>query len=70
MRGWIDQTVRVGIGDCAVDLRGVFAPADGEVAFVRDGDRLLPSGVAGAARLGISVIEAADEYGCVHLGRR
>ena len=65
MRVWIDQKACVGNGICAEICPEVFVLADGDIAYVRDGDRLLPEGEAGVltvpAPLAESVIEAAEE---------
>lgn len=65
MRVWIDQKACVGNGICAEICPEVFVLADGDIAYVRAGDRLLPEGEAGVLsvpdHLVESVIEAAEE---------
>ena len=65
MRVWIDQKACVGNGICAEICPEAFVLADGDIAYVRDGARLLPEGEAGVlsvpAHLVESVIEAAEE---------
>ena len=41
MKVWIDQKACVGNGICAEICPEVFVLADGDIAYVRDGDRLL-----------------------------
>ncbi len=73
MRVWIDQPACVGNGICAEICPEVFELADGDIAYVRDGERRLPEGSAGAltvpAHLEDSVVEAVDECpaGCIYL---
>lgn len=73
MRVWIDQRACVGNGICEELSPEVFAMADGEVAHVHDGGRLLPSGPAGTATVArgheAAVIQAAEECpaGCIYL---
>jgi ferredoxin len=65
MRVWIDQPSCVGNGICAEICAEVFELADGDIAYVRDGGRLLPEGRQGTlvvpAEYEQAVIEAADE---------
>jgi len=65
MRVWIDQKACVGNGICEEICPEVFELVDGGIAYVRDGDRLLPEGEAGiltvTPSLEDSVVEAADE---------
>ena len=65
MKVWIDQKSCIGNGICTEICPEVFALADTDIAYVRDGDRLLPEGEAGALavpeQLVESVIEAAEE---------
>ncbi len=73
MRVWIDQKACVGNGICAEICPDVFVLADGDIAYVQDGDRLLAGGEAGVlsvpTRLEASVIEAAEEcpVACVYV---
>jgi ferredoxin len=73
MRVWIDQPACVGNGICAEICPEVFELSDGDIAFVRDGARLLPPGPAGAlvvpSGFEAAVLEAADECpaGCIYL---
>ena len=65
MRVWIDQPSCVGNGICAEICPEVFELADGDIAYVRDGERLLPAGEEGTllvpAEYEHAVVEAADE---------
>ena len=65
MKVWIDQKACVGNGICAEICPEAFELVDGDIAYVRDGDRLLPDGEAGILsvpdQLLESVIEAAEE---------
>jgi ferredoxin len=65
MRVWIDQDLCVGNGICEELSPEVFEIVDGAIAYVRDGNRLLPRGQHGiltvAAGLEESVIDAAEE---------
>lgn len=65
MRVWIDQKACVGNGVCAEICPEVFVLADDDLAYVLDGDRMLPKGDAGVltvpAELEPSVIDAAEE---------
>ena len=65
MKVWIDQKSCVGNGICTEICPEVFVLADDDLAYVRDGDRLLPPGEAGILsvpdQLAESVIEAAEE---------
>lgn len=65
MRVWIDQRSCVGNGICEELCPAVFRLVDGSVAYVVDGDHLLPKGPAGVldvpSGLEASVIAAADE---------
>ena len=73
MRVWIDQDLCVGNGICEELCPEVFQLTDGAIAYVRDADRLLPSGRNGIAHVPAefeqSVIEAADECPaeCIYL---
>ena len=65
MRVWIDQKACVGNGVCAELCPEVFVLADDDLAYVLDGDRMLPKGEAGAltvpTELAASVLDAAEE---------
>ena len=65
MKVWIDQKACVGNGICSECCPEVFVLADNDIAYIRDGDRLLPEGEAGVLdvpeELFESVIEAAEE---------
>jgi ferredoxin len=65
MRVWIDQDLCVGNGICEELAPTVFQIADGAIAYVRDGDRLLPNGRDGMLQVpeGLEepVIDAAEE---------
>jgi ferredoxin len=65
MRVWIDQKACVGNGICEEICPEAFVLADGDIAYVRDGDRTLPDGPDGALTvlpsLESSVLEAAEE---------
>ena len=65
MRVWIDQDLCVGNGICEDLCPEVFQLTDGDIAYVHEGDRLLPRGQDGIvtvpAHLEESVIEAAEE---------
>jgi ferredoxin len=73
MRVWIDQDLCVGNGICEEICPEVFQLTDGAIAYVRDGDRLLPTGQDGIAyvprELEQSVIDAAEECPaeCIYL---
>jgi ferredoxin len=73
MRVWIDQKACVGNGICEELSPEVFALVDGGIAYVRDGNRLLPDGPAGVltvpGSLEESVVEAAEECpaACIYL---
>jgi len=73
MRVWIDQRSCVGNGICAEICPEVFYLTDGDIAYVRDGQRLLGEGREGALTvpeaLEDAVVEAADECpaACIHL---
>ena len=73
MRVWIDQDLCVGNGVCEELCPDVFELVDGAIAYVRDGDRLLPRGQYGMlsvpAGLEESVIDAAEECPaeCIYL---
>jgi ferredoxin len=73
MRVWIDQKACVGNGVCAEICPEAFVLADGDIAFVLDGDRVLPEGEAGnltvPAHLEASVVDAAEECpaGCIYV---
>ena len=72
MRVWIDQRACVGNGICAEICPEVFE-FDGAIAYVRDGERLLPDGPDGsltvAGELEHAVLDAADECpaACIYL---
>ena len=72
MRVWIDHHECVGAGVCESACPEVFH-FDGTLAYVKDGDTILPQGRAGIAevpaRLVDDVIEAAEVCppGCIHL---
>jgi ferredoxin len=65
MRVWIDQKACVGNGVCVELCPEVFVVADDDLAYVLDGDRLLPKGEAGTltvpTELVASVLDAAEE---------
>ena len=65
MRVWIDQKACVGNGVCVELCPEVFVLADDDLAYVLDGDRMLPKGEAGTltvpAELTASVLDAAEE---------
>jgi ferredoxin len=65
MRVWIDQDLCVGNGICEELAPDVFHLIDGEIAYIREGDHLLPRGPDGMlivpTDLEESVIDAADE---------
>jgi ferredoxin len=65
MRVWIDQSLCVGNGICEELCPDVFRLVDGGIAYVRDGDQLLPAGRDGVldvpAGYEASAIEAAEE---------
>jgi len=65
MRVWIDQKACVGNGVCVELSPEVFVLADDDLAYVIDGDRMLPTGEAGVltvrADLEASVLDAAEE---------
>jgi ferredoxin len=73
MRVWIDQDLCVGNGICEELCPEVFQLTDGAIAYVRDGDRLLPKGQDGVAHVPRefeqSVIDAAEECPaeCIYL---
>ena len=73
MRVWIDQPACVGNGICAEICPEVFVLTDGDVAYVHDGDRLLPEGPAGSlgvvADLEQAVLNAVDECpaACIYI---
>lgn len=64
MRVWIDQDLCVGNGICEELCPEVFQLIDGAIAYVRDGERLLPKGQDGIANVPAgheeSVIDAAE----------
>jgi ferredoxin len=72
MRVWIDQDLCVGNGICEEICPDVFH-FDGDLAYVRQGERLLPKGRSGtldvSAGLESAVADAADECpaACIHL---
>ncbi len=65
MRVWIDQDLCVGNGVCEELVPEVFQLVDGAIAYVRDGDRLLPAGHHGIGQVpeGFEeqVIDAVEE---------
>jgi ferredoxin len=65
MKVWIDQDLCVGNGICEELCPEVFLMVDGGLAYVRDGDRLLPRGELGIGTvppgLELAVVEAAEE---------
>ncbi|MGZ4148331.1 MAG: ferredoxin [Actinomycetota bacterium] len=73
MRVWIDQKACVGNGICVEICPDVFGLGDGDVAYVHDGNRILPDGPSGALSVPPSVeasaIEAAEECpaACIYL---
>jgi ferredoxin len=73
MRVWIDQDLCVGNGICEELCPDLFQVTDGDIAYVRDGDRLLPKGQDGVvnvpADLEEAVIDAAEECPaeCIYL---
>jgi len=73
MRVWIDQDLCVGNGICEELCPDVFELVDGGIAYVRDGNRLLPKGTDGTlsvpAGLEESVVDAAEECpaACIYL---
>jgi ferredoxin len=73
MRVWIDQKACIGNGICEEVCPEVFAVVDGDIAYVRDGDRLLPEGEAGMltvpAAFVARTIEAAEECpaACIYI---
>jgi ferredoxin len=76
MRVWIDQDLCVGNGICEELCPDLFQVADGDIAYVRDGDRLLPKGQVGVVivppDLEAAVIDAAEECPaeCIYLEAR
>ncbi len=73
MRVWIDQKACVGNGVCEELCPEVFRLVEGDIAFVHDGNRLLPEGHEGVLSvppsLDTAVIAAADECpaACIYL---
>ena len=73
MRVWIDQKACIGNGVCVELCPEVFVLADDDIAYVHDGDRMLPQGEAGTltvpAELAASVIDAAEECpaACIYI---
>ena len=73
MRVWIDQKACVGNGVCEDICPEVFVLVEGDIAYIRDGDGLLPEGPRGVLSVPRShdaaVIEAAEECpaGCIYL---
>jgi len=73
MRVWIEQHECVGNGVCEEVCPEVFWLDDGDIAYVIDGDRVLPEGTAGTLvvpqHLEESVIQAADECpaACIYI---
>ena len=60
MRVWIDQPACVGNGICAEICPEVFELADGDIAYVLDGDRRLPGGSAGALTVPLPTPSGGD----------
>ena len=73
MRVWIDQQACVGNGVCEEVCPELFELGDGDVAYLRDGNRRLPDGRAGLLTvppdLEAAVIDAAEEcpVACIYL---
>jgi len=73
MRVWVDQDLCVGNGICEELSPAVFQIVEGAIAYVLDGDRLLPRGQDGVltvpAGLEESVLDAAEECPaeCIYL---
>ncbi|HZQ57454.1 MAG TPA: ferredoxin [Acidimicrobiales bacterium] len=73
MRVWIEQHECVGNGICEEVCPEVFWLDDGDIAYVLDGDRVLPAGQAGTLDvprdLEDKVIEAAEECpaACIYI---
>jgi ferredoxin len=73
MKVWIDQKACVGNGICEEICPEKFALVDGGIAYVRDGNQLLPEGEAGMSSvpssLEATVIEAAEECpaACIYI---
>ena len=73
MRVWIDQDLCVGNGICEELAPDIFQIVDGAIAYIRDGDRLLPRGQYGTLNVPAgheeSVIDAAEECPaeCIYL---
>jgi ferredoxin len=73
MRVWIDQDLCVGNGICEELAPEVFQIVDGAIAYVRDGDKLLPRGQDGIAivpgELEATVVDAAEECpaSCIYI---
>ena len=65
MRVWVDQDLCVGNGICEELCPDVFLVVDGDLAYVRDGAKLLPGGRAGSVHvhesLELGVLEAAEQ---------
>ncbi len=72
MRVWIDQDLCVGNGICEEICPDVFY-LDGDIAYIREEQRLLPRGQSGTlnvpASLESAVVDAADECpaACIYL---
>ena len=73
MRVWIEQHECVGNGVCEEVCPEVFWLDDGDIAYVLDGDRVLPKSTAGTLvvppDLEEAVIQAADECpaACIYI---
>jgi ferredoxin len=73
MRVWVDQPACVGNGICSELCPEVFVLTDGNIAYVHDGDRLLPEGPAGtltvASELEDAVLDAVEECpaACIYI---
>ena len=73
MRVWIEQRECVGNCVCEEVCPEVFYLADGDIAYVLDGDRVLPDGQAGTLDVPYDleerVLEAAEECpaGCIYI---
>ncbi len=73
MRVWIDQKACVGNGVCEEICPDAFVLVEGDIAYVREGDALLPEGPKGVLEvprsLEAAVVEAAEECpaGCIYV---
>jgi ferredoxin len=61
MKVWIDQKACIGNGICTECCPEVFVLADTDIAYIRDGDHLLPEGEAGALTVPDDLVDAAIE---------